>query len=61
MKTFPRAFRVSLQFVTDTGNRWTVNKEFNSERHLNNFVAYIMRTKGYYLDEIFDLEPTTYL
>ena len=49
-------FRVQLQFITDKGKRWTIRKSFFSETHLNNFVMYIMRNKGYHLDEIFNVK-----
>ena len=41
----------TIQFNTGRG-RWTVRKEFNDERHVDNFIRYIMRTKNYYLDEV---------
>lgn len=44
---------VTLQFTTGTPQKWTIRKEFNDEAHMNNFIAYIMRTKeNFYLDEI---------
>lgn len=49
-------FRVELQFMTDKGKRWTIRKSFFTETHLNNFVTYIIRTKGYHLDEIYNLD-----
>ena len=50
-----REFRVELQFKTDKGKRWTIRRSFFTETHLNNFVRYIHKTKGYYLDEIYNL------
>ncbi len=32
---------------------WTITKDFNDERHMNNFIDYICRTKGYNLDELY--------
>jgi hypothetical protein len=32
---------------------WTLTKEFKDQKHMDNFIAYIHRTKGYYLDEVF--------
>ena len=32
---------------------WTMTKDFNDLRHLDNFVNYICRTKGYLLDEVY--------
>ena len=32
---------------------WTMTKDFNDLRHLDNFVNYICRTKGYFLDEVY--------
>jgi hypothetical protein len=49
-------FRVELQFMTDKGKRWTIRKIFFTETHLNNFVRYIIKTKGYHLDEIYNLD-----
>jgi len=34
---------------------WTLTKDFADEKHMDNFIAYICRTKGYYLDEVFIL------
>lgn len=31
---------------------WTIDKEFNDKYHMDNFIAYICRTKGYLLDEV---------
>tara|TARA_R100000654_G_C2584942_1_gene112177 strand:+ start:300 stop:467 length:168 start_codon:yes stop_codon:yes gene_type:complete len=31
---------------------WTVEKEFENERHLENFISYIQIKKGYNLDEV---------
>jgi len=38
---------------------WKVTKKFADQRHLDNFIAYIMRTKGYLLDEVFIHESIT--
>lgn len=32
---------------------WTMTKDFADLRHLDNFVTYICRTKGYLLDEVY--------
>ena len=32
---------------------WTINKEFNGQRHMDNFINYITKSKGYFLDEVF--------
>ena len=44
----------TIQFTTGRG-MWTVRKEFNDEQHVDNFIRYIKRTKGYYLDEVWYL------
>lgn len=52
-----------VQLVLKTGqvsygnNRgeWVVTKEFNDKNHCDNFINYINRTKGYLLDELFEL------
>lgn len=33
-------------------SQWVVTRDFNDEKHIDNFVAYMYRTKGYTLDEI---------
>ena len=32
---------------------WKVDREFNDNYHLDNFINYICRTKGYLLDEVY--------
>ena len=53
-------FNVTLQFETGKvsygksgKSLWTLTKDFNGMRHLDNFIDYIHRTKGYLLDECF--------
>ena len=43
--------KATIQFETGSG-LWTVCKEFKDEKHVDNFIRYIMRTKDYYLDEV---------
>lgn len=51
--------KVTLQFETGkpryNGGKglWTLTKEFKDEKHMNNFISYIIRTKGYMLDELY--------
>ena len=50
---------VTLQFETlkprygGGKSLWVLTKEFNDEKHMNNFIEYICRTKGYQLDEVY--------
>jgi hypothetical protein len=54
-------YKVQLVFRTgqisygNSRGEWVVTKEFNDKRHCDNFINYINRTKGYMLDEIFEL------
>jgi hypothetical protein len=51
--------RATLQFETGKVSYgrgkalWTMTKEFKDEKHMDNFIAYICKTKGYYLDEVY--------
>ncbi len=51
--------KVTLQFETGkpryNGGKglWTLTKEFKDEKHMDNFISYIIRTKGYMLDELY--------
>jgi len=50
--------KATLQFETGkpryNGGKglWTMTREFNDMRHLDNFIDYICRTKNYLLDEV---------
>jgi hypothetical protein len=50
--------KASIYFETGSMNMankkslWWVYKEFNDDKHLDNFINYIIRTKGYLLDEV---------
>lgn len=37
------------------GKKLSVVKEFNDEQHEDNYIAF-MRRKGYWLDEVYELE-----
>lgn len=51
--------KATIQFETGSvsySNRkglWTLTREFENLRHLDNFIDYICRTRGYYLDELY--------
>lgn len=51
--------KVTLQFETGKPRfgrhkgLWTLTKEFKDEKHMDNFISYIIRTKGYMLDEVY--------
>jgi len=48
-----KPFVAACGFITDKGRRWATDyKEFNNAKHLDNFIAYIERTKGYMFDEV---------
>ena len=42
----------TLSFYTG-GHSWWVTKTFKDRSHVDNFIAYIKRTKGYNLDELY--------
>ena len=44
-----------IQFDTPNGYQWKLTKTFQDMRHLDNFIKYICRTKGYLLDEVWHL------
>ena len=49
--------KATVQFYTGITARnprgtWAVRKEFKDDRHLDNFINYIQRTKGWNLDEV---------
>jgi len=46
-------YNCTLEFETTIGGTWTVTRTFNGVRHLDNFIDYILRTKGYHLDECY--------
>jgi len=48
-------FRTGQISYGNSRGEWVVTKEFNDKRHCDNFINYINRTKGYMLDEIFEL------
>jgi len=48
--------RTQMRFLTKNLNGWVVNKTFNDEAHMNNYINYIQRTKGFVLDEIYMLD-----
>ena len=58
-----RKFRATIQFYTgSTWGRgvWACSKTFNDEGHLDNFVAYMKRKKGWNVDELWyskNVEP----
>jgi len=46
--------KATIKFNTqDFSPAWCVTREFNDQKHLNNFIEYIERTKGYTLDEVY--------
>jgi len=46
--------RATLKFKTDFGTDWIITKDFESKKHCNNFINYILKSKeGYSLDEMF--------
>jgi len=46
--------RATLKFKTDFGTDWIITKDFESKKHCNNFINYILKNKeGYSLDEMF--------
>lgn len=47
--------RRTLQFLTGDGRKWVLTREFKDINHFRNFVDYIIRTKGYTFDEVWDV------
>ena len=46
--------KATLKFRTERAKDWYVTKEFADEKHMDNFINYICRTKfGHSLDEVF--------
>ena len=46
--------KATIKFRTDRATDWYVTKEFADEKHLDNYIGYICRTKqGYLCDEVF--------
>ncbi len=56
--------RVKIQFETGKPSYkgkglWTLTKEFSNKQHMDNFIDYICRAKGYLLDEVWILDRHT--
>lgn len=47
--------KVQLKFRTTDARNWFINRTFNDEQHVRNFINYICRTKNFTLDEIYYL------
>lgn len=46
--------KATIKFRTDRATDWYVTREFADEKHLDNYIGYICRTKqGYLCDEVF--------
>jgi hypothetical protein len=46
--------RATLNFRTDFAKDWIITKDFESKKHCNHFISYILKNKeGYSLDEIY--------
>jgi len=57
-----RKFKAQIQFYTGSAwgrGTWDCTKTFNDEGHLDNFIAYIERTKGWNLDEVWYVSNIT--
>lgn len=52
VKYADKPFTASLGFKTEVGYWTTDYKEFNNVKHLNNFIKYIERKKGFQHDEV---------
>jgi len=52
VKYADKSFVASCGFITYSG-RWSTDyREFKNAKHLDNFISYIERTKGYTFDEV---------
>ena len=47
--------RYRLYFLDKKAIRRRITKEFNDEKHLDNFIAYMERTNGWMLDDLFEM------
>jgi len=48
--------RKKIQFIIPPhAKKWVVEKEFKDERHYDNYVSYMVREKGYTLDETWNI------
>jgi hypothetical protein len=47
--------KAGIQFRTATWREWYIVKTFKNQPHMDNFIEYICRTKGYTLDEVWHL------
>ena len=52
-----RPFQATLQFYTGVTGRnprgtWAMDKVFSDRKHLDNFIEYIKRKKGWNIDEV---------
>jgi hypothetical protein len=53
-----KPFAAAVQFYTGKGVRgiWDMSKVFNDERHMDNFISFMERNKGWKLDEVWLLK-----
>ena len=49
-----KPFYATIQFYTGNGYRgtWAIDKKFNDEGHMENFISLIERNRGWSLDEL---------
>ncbi len=58
-----RKFRATIQFYTGSAwgrGVWACSKTFSNEAHVDNFIAYMKRKKGWNVDEVWygkNVEP----
>ena len=44
--------KATIQFTNSAGRQVVISREFNDERHLNNFINYTERRYNYTFDEV---------
>tara|TARA_Y100001938_G_C7770269_1_gene272874 strand:- start:103 stop:249 length:147 start_codon:yes stop_codon:yes gene_type:complete len=44
--------KATLKFFLPQGGTWVLTREFDDERHMHNYIAYMWRNRRYVLDEI---------
>jgi hypothetical protein len=45
-----------LQFIMQDGRKWVLTRKFNDEKHIDNFIDYVCRTKRCAFDEIWHVD-----
>jgi hypothetical protein len=49
--------KATIKFRTKDAEDWYITRDFNDEKHIDNFVSYIERKLGYHMDEVWRENP----